>query len=400
MTGSIGEDIREGDAAEKAGDFVTEIKEHIPESASVRPVRELYPDILRTFAAFMVILIHVTSRYFSTSAYYGRPLWWVLVFINEAARIGVPLFFMLSGYLLLSGKDDGILSFYKKRFSKLLLPFLWASVIYYLYYRIAAGQPVFDIAFFDQLFREGTAYHLWYLYSLAMLYLFIPFLKMIVRQCGNDRRGLLTLILLLALLTWQTTLKPLLNVIFSGHLYFYMASDGVVGYFGYALLGYILGHYDFPKAVRRIILALGAVSFVVFPLILGNDIISSGSYIWNGGYTINHYIEAAAVFLFAKELFSARFAAEHPKCAGAASYLSSLTFPVYLIHVLVLEFAQEFMKPLLTGFTPGMVLLTHTVVVTAVSFGLSALWHAVLHPRGLNKDTDQKQMTHTQRQRP
>lgn len=363
-------------------------------SVSDQPMRELYPDVLRTFAAVMVILIHVTTRYFSTSAHYGRPLWWVLVFINEITRIGVPLFFMLSGYLLLSGTgSDSILSFYKKRFSKLWLPFLWASAIYYLYYRVAAGEPVFDPAFIYQLLRGGTAYHLWYLYSIAMLYLFIPFFKMITDRC-KDRCGIPALLVLLVLLTWQTTVQPLLNTIFSGFLYFNLTSDGVIGYFGYALLGYILGHYELSKTVRRIIFILGAISFVAFPLLLGNGIMTSGDYFWNGGYTINHYIEAAAVFLFAKKLFSPVYAGKHPAFTSAASYLSALTFPVYLIHVLVLEFVHEFTKPLLTGFTPGMILLLHAVLVTVISFGLSALWHTILHAHGLQKNRASTKSAH------
>lgn len=344
--------------------------------------REIFPDILRIFAALLVILLHAQTDYIGSAANFGRPLWWAVLYSGELTRIGVPIFFMLSGYLLLSGKGcENIGAFYKKRFSKLLLPFLWASCIYYLFYRLASGSPIFDKAFIDQLLNTGTAYHLWYLYSLAMLYLFLPFMKMVISHAEKSGRTWI-LALFLVLLTWQTTLKPTLNMAFSGKLYFYFAPDGMVGYFGYAMLGYILGKVKMPKAVYAVIIGAGLVSFAVFPQLLGHSIIESGDWFWTGGYTINHYIEAAGAFILAKSVFTGDFAASHPKFTKCTSYLSSLTFHVYLIHVLILEFTEVFLGFLTDMMTPSMGIIFTASVVAAVSFALSALWHEIMKTSG------------------
>ncbi len=349
---------------------------------SANKTRQVFPDTLRIFAAVLVILLHVQMDYLNHASNFGKPFWWITVYLNEFTRVGVPIFFMLSGYLLLSGKgSDNILSFYRSRFSKLILPFLWASCVYYLFYRLASGGKLFDMAFVDQMLNTGTAYHLWYLYSLGMLYLFIPFLKMIVSHAEKEKKTWI-LLLLLVLMTWQTTLKPTLNMIFSPHLYFYLSADGIVGYFGYAMLGYILGKHEIPKIASLVIIGAGITSFAVFPLILGNDIITSGSFFWNGGYTINHYIEAAAVFLAAKALFKPDFASAHGKTASVLSYLSSLTFHVYIVHVLMLEFTDVFLGPLIDIMTPSVSILFRFTVVLVSSFTVSAIWHEVMKNSG------------------
>lgn len=82
-------------------------------------------DILRCMATYLVVLLHVISPYLNSSAHYGQSLWTVCNLLSFLCQAGVPLFFMLSGCLLL--EDEGTLNcteFYKKRLRRLLTPFL------------------------------------------------------------------------------------------------------------------------------------------------------------------------------------------------------------------------------------------------------------------------------------
>jgi len=340
--------------------------------------RELYPDILRIIASILVITLHGINTYFTTPANYGADLWWITVFINEITRVGVPLFFMLSGYLLLSDpKTEDVFLFYKKRFSKLIIPFLAASILYYVYYRLLLGEPVFSFLFIKQFFNKGTAHHLWYFYSIFLMYLLFPFIKMILKSCEGKRHQVLLTLMLLFLFTFQVTIKPFINAIVGDSLYFYLSDDGITGYFGYALLGYILGHYRIKKPLGTVIILLGIASFVSFSVLNGNNILIERKFIWNGGYTINHYLEAAAVFVCAKALFSQDFAQKHPRLTKISAYLSSLTFSVYLIHIIVLAFSRHILTPVLRIVSVG-VYLTLTIIATLViSFSLSAIWKTV-----------------------
>ena len=64
--------------------------------------RAAYLDFLRCFAIFSVLLLHTLVPVVTNTGVYGAPSWKLCVALDALTRVGVPLFFMLSGYLMLS----------------------------------------------------------------------------------------------------------------------------------------------------------------------------------------------------------------------------------------------------------------------------------------------------------
>lgn len=52
-------------------------------------------DILKAFSCIMIVYIHSLNLY----SYVGKDLQYVLFPINNILKCGVPIFFMISGYL-------------------------------------------------------------------------------------------------------------------------------------------------------------------------------------------------------------------------------------------------------------------------------------------------------------
>ena len=291
-----------------------------------------YIDYIRIFAAVMVILLHSISSFFGNSDNFQTKFWWFCNFVNEICRTGVPLFFMISGYLMLTkSKITDLKSFYKKRIFKILIPFLIWDIIYYCYFRHINNQKILDFAFFEALMLNGSSYHLWYIYSIMLLYLFIPFIKMI-----TDKASLKTQLFFLCLVIFQTTLKPFFNI--TTGLYLYLAEDGIIGYLGYMILGNILGKSEIKKNTRVLIYVLGIMGGAIG--IFGNYFYSlknGYNLIFNGGYQINHYLFAAALFVF--------FRYDLPKMGDTinklTSKLAASTLTVYFVHVLILEILDD-----------------------------------------------------------
>src|SRR5580704_5615484 len=95
--------------------------------------RLLYAGVIRAFALFLVIFGHVFSSYCENLDAYGRGIWWITNVMNTFIRPCGPLFFMVSGLLLLDpAKSEPLSAFFKKRGKKILAFAAW-SLLYALW---------------------------------------------------------------------------------------------------------------------------------------------------------------------------------------------------------------------------------------------------------------------------
>ena len=95
---------------------------------------------------------------------------------NSLARVCVPLFIMISGYLLLPMKTD-YKTFLKKRFTRISFPFIAFCIFYDIYFFILGDIDIKTMFInIPKIFiNYGTKIgHLWYIYMIMGVYLFIP----------------------------------------------------------------------------------------------------------------------------------------------------------------------------------------------------------------------------------
>lgn len=322
-----------------------------------------YIDAIRVFAAVLVVTLHCLS-YSLTQVDTESALWWVTGLVSELTRVGVPLFFMISGYLIMgSDKTRRPGQFYKKRIRKLMIPFLVWNFIYYSYYRLAEKKPFWSFDFVSELFCTGSGYHLWFIYSMLIVCLFMPFVKLIL-DAGTRRMQWLFFLLVIM----QTTLKPTLNLLLGEKLYLYFAEDGMIGYLGYAVLGWLLGSSKISGKQSRPIYLLGGIVFFAAARINCMWAAEGRGFLLNGGYTINHYIEASAVFL----LFQNRCTRHFP----AAKRLSNACMTVYFVHVLIIECIMRYLYP---GMKIKLSVFVYLLAAAAVllSFGFAVFWETI-----------------------
>lgn len=142
-------------------------------------------DILRVFSCYMVMQIHSGECYFfdEHGVREGTAPFWIGIY-NSMFYSCVPLFIMISGYLLLPVKTD-IRTFLKTRFTRILFPFFFWSTIYSFYYliikRIDVKQCILNIP--KILVNYGVEIgHLWYIYMLIGIYLFAPIISPWIKE--------------------------------------------------------------------------------------------------------------------------------------------------------------------------------------------------------------------------
>ncbi len=93
-------------------------------------------DLIRTIAFMLVILQHVACINAFRYNEITEQWWWFSNFYDSISRICVPLFFVLTGALMLGKQSDynNLKAFLYKRVIKIVIPLIGWSIIYSLYF--------------------------------------------------------------------------------------------------------------------------------------------------------------------------------------------------------------------------------------------------------------------------
>ena len=249
------------------------------------PQHIVWLDVVRFVAMFTVVCCHCTDPfnfYPGTAPNIDEIKLWGAIY-GALLRPCVPLFVMITGALLLPVRGE-VSVFYKKRIPRVLWPFLIWSVIYNLFPWITGLlgiKPEIILDFFpysgEEVMRQSLSIsldyiaqipfnfsivdvHMWYIYLLIGLYLYLPVFSAWVEKASDKAK-------LWFLGAWAVTLLlPYYNQFVAQYLwgtcswnafgmFYYFA-----GFNGYLLLGHYLRNLDWSLGK---ILAIGLPMFVI-----------------------------------------------------------------------------------------------------------------------------------------
>lgn len=194
--------------------------------------RFIWADGIRVIAIFLVIYIHQLYL-FPPLTFSTLPLWTLQLY----SQIGVPLFVLLSGALLLP-KEETLGVFFSKRVHSVLLPWVFWVSMYSLLGVTVYGMQFASIGSF--LHYEYVLFfsRFWFLPMMFGLYLLTPILRIFVRHASDK-------VLIYAIGLWFLSIvsapfAPLLygQQIVSDTTLHYI----ILQYVGLYLLGYVLIH--------------------------------------------------------------------------------------------------------------------------------------------------------------
>ena len=139
--------------------------------------RTSFLDLLRIIACFLVIVNHTNSAIFRSRTPESLT-WYASLIYFFISKIAVPIFFMISGYLLLNKIDS-----YKKclqRIFRIAIALIVCSFIYALYHTYH-NNP--DASFSSVIIQFQTTHFksptnaLWYMYAYLGILIMLPFLQ-------------------------------------------------------------------------------------------------------------------------------------------------------------------------------------------------------------------------------
>lgn len=221
--------------------------------------RVWYFDFLRVLATIAVILLHISVSVFNLETQCGNAEYWFGIGSNAATRWAVPCFVMLSGALFLNPQKEITL---KKLYGKYVLRLLVFFLIWTLLYTFLLDPALFWIKRLSPgtphlSFVNNYPYHLWFLPMLIGVYMMFPVLRLVAKD-EKVTDYFLVLWFLFTLLAFIPGIVADTVALFQIRL--------VMGYAGYALLGYRISSAS-KKMGKREVLALFILSLVLMGVI-------------------------------------------------------------------------------------------------------------------------------------
>ena len=147
---------------------------------SVSCEKKLHLELLRLISIYLVIFNHTGENgYMFFVSQIEKPVSYIYMTFSILCKIAVPIFFMISGALLLK-KEETLKQLLINRVFRMLIVLFVASIPYYLWLHQSFGTRGIDFIIF--IYSESATSSLWYLYSYIALLLLMPFLRNMVKN--------------------------------------------------------------------------------------------------------------------------------------------------------------------------------------------------------------------------
>ena len=288
--------------------------------------RIFYYDFLRAFAIIAVIICHV-NHFFGPLV--GTTQIVAQMTFHDIGRIGVPIFLMISGALILNRPYPDLTEFLKKRFTRIIYPFIFWIILILVqlqYYR-------YNEAFLWNTFI-GEPSITWYFWVLIGIYLFLPVLNSFVKEYGESGlKYFLSIWFILMILKTFNAYPLWTNFDLS---YF-------AGYVGYPVLGYYLANKEFKISDSKVCL-LGLITLIASLSVFVYLNYFNSPYISMIYQNVPIIFMGTGLFLFVKYLDKLnKFNSIKDNFIGKAIiYLSVCSYGMYFSHVLVVKFLSYY----------------------------------------------------------
>lgn len=335
-------------------------------------------DFIRILACILVVTVHVAAISFIT--YSPTSFQWSVSNLYDCMGIiGVPLFFMLSGALLLNpAKKFSYKYFFFHNFVKILLAYIFTVILYNMEFFLFEASNHSVSIFVDEVVKNTMRLqghnlgHTWFLPALLTLYLVTPLL----RKAFADEKVcayFIILFLFFGIILYTLSLLGIKYYDAFEELYKKFTVDLFLNYTGYFCLGHYLANFERKRSKYYPIFA-ASLAFVGFVFtVMANQLVTnrtgSSSVLYNTPFAIGHFASAYGLFALFLVIFK-----NHKPSGSICRFLTKLTFPIYLLHPMIILFLKGIHYPFF--FTTPIIAIPVTVIVVFVLTSIvSFLWN-------------------------
>lgn len=285
-------------------------------------------NLIRCVAIFLVILQHTAGLYQNAPLY--SPLWSFTYFLQSLARVGLALFFILSGYLLVHPYETlhSKLIFYNKRLKRILGLFILWSFFYYIYNKWPESISIIE---FLKNILSGPIYgHLWFIYTLIAIYIVTPFISNILVK--SQRKDVLIFVAAGFILMTLQKLFTQLNV-----------NQDLLGYFPpcwmlYFILGYAIRLYEDIILLSNKIIFIGVAVLFCFTFAMAPfEVYTQNGRPFLGYFWLYPYDQFFTMALYASAVFIFLLKTQYTT-NKIIDFIAKRSYGMILSHLLVMNF--------------------------------------------------------------
>lgn len=341
--------------------------------------RDLSIDILRVIAIYMVIFNH--SEGFKLFAEYpaGSAKFAIYMIISILCKLGVALFFMISGAVMLNRTNESMSSLWSKRIFRMIVVLLGISFVYFYRRSMVEGNPFSVVSFIKATYSSPQCGHLWYLYSYIGYLICLPFLRALVQNL-EDRYFKYMIVLALV---FNGCVNIFEHVAWKYEATLYRMTPWILtDVILWPALGYYLYHrVDVQNVTKKTMAFLSGLSIVAIIVSYGMTCYWSnyiGEYGDESQFQLFMIIPLITVFLGIRYRWANRTAGL--KLAKLLKVLGECTFGVYLIHVYVMS-RSEFLgikhQVIDYGINDMLIELLYCFIVMAICYVIAFILHHI-----------------------
>lgn len=300
--------------------------------------RSVEIDLAKTIAIFGVVMIHVTAQFLLLHGTVGTWQYDSAIFWRVLAGLGVPLFLMCSGALMLRPEKELTLKrLYLHNVLRLVVAMLVWAIAYKLWIPLLKHQltAAFVIQSVKEVLVFNQQFHLYYIHIMLLVYFLLPVTRSFVKNASEkEMRYFLAFWFVFGIL--YPTVRGFWPFNLISGIPVQWALNMTYAAVGYCVLGWYLKE-KMPSVKLGAVLAAVGFASVLLPIIIITRAQGALYQAFLEVMTVGMCLYAAGVYILC--LHAGR---SMKRGKGFVAYMSKASFCIYLCHMFVLYTMDKF----------------------------------------------------------
>lgn len=314
--------------------------------------------IIRAVAAMLVVAIHTVNS-ISYSASTGEFTSDALGYINQMARLGTPIFAVISAFLLtisVINRGFSLNYFMKSRFSKIFIPYIiWT--IFYLLYREYFLHNLEDDGKLINYFVYGKAnFHLYFILTVIQFYFLFPFVH-------KFKKGwpIISVFILATIVNVVWIIIQPISLGDGGIERFVNDKLFILNWISFFMLGIV--YAKFYNEIKELIFKYKTLLSIIIAILFLDLLISIDLENLNSSITISNIIYIPFFIVFLNYMY------EHVKknkvVLNTLTVIGNYSMGIYLVHYVAIQFVKRL--PIVENIAPQSKLVSVFIAAVALS---------------------------------